>query len=149
MLGLAMFVALLGYHVTQVQAQLAGTSPVGGAGLAQWLRWGGLDFVLLTGRMNGLLFNAPAGWLWFYLLLALFGLAQRTDPAARVACLAALLYVLAFAIVGRPENFYWGLLYAPLLPGGLARGAVACHELWQAAQETPLSTTPGQPEGVR
>ncbi len=133
-LGLVAFAALLGYHVAQVQAQLAGTTQVGSAGLSQWLRFGGLDFVLLTGRMNGIMFNAPAAVLWLYLLLSLFGLAQRTNQASRICCLAALLYVLAFAIVGRPENFYWGLLYAPLLPWGLARGVAACHELWQAAE---------------
>lgn len=133
-LGLVVFAVLLGYHVTQVQAQLVGTSHVGGAGLVQWLRFGGLDFVLLTGRMNGILFNAPAAVLWLYLLLSLFGLAQRTDQASRICCLVALLYVLAFAVVGRPENFYWGLLYAPLLPWGLAHGVAACHELWQASK---------------
>lgn len=133
-LGLAAFAALLGYHVTQVHAQLAGTPQVGGAGLAQWLRFGGLDFVLLTGRMNGLLFAAPAAALWLYLLLSLFGLARRTDHASRLCCLAALGYVLTFAVVGRPENFYWGLMYAPLLPWGMASGLTACHELWQAAR---------------
>jgi hypothetical protein len=138
MLGLAAFAALLGYHVTQVHAQLAGTSQVSVTGLTQWLRFGGLDFVLLTGRMNGLLFAAPAAALWLYLLLSLFGLAQRTDHASRVSCLSALLYILAFAIVGRPENLYWGLLYAPLLPWGLARGLAACHELWQATEFTPF-----------
>jgi hypothetical protein len=141
MVGLAAFAFLLGYHVTQVQAQLAGTSQVGGAGLAQWLRFGGLDFVLLTGRMNGLLFAAPPALLWTYLLLSLFGLAQRPDRASRICCLAALGYVVAFAVVGRPENFYWGLLYAPLLPGGLARGLAACHALWQAATFSSLQAS--------
>ena len=107
-----------------------------GAGLAQWLRLGGLDFVLLTTRMNGLFFAAPAGLLWLYLLAALVGLANRPDETSRVACLAALAYLLAFAVLGRPENFYWGLLPAPLLawgaahgPAALARKSRAC--MWQ------------------
>jgi hypothetical protein len=28
-------------------------------------------------------------------------------------------YICAFSIAGRPDNYYWGLMYAPLLPVGL------------------------------
>src|SRR5206468_8637834 len=108
--GIAMFCALVAWHVGQVKAQLAGTEVAGGGGIAQWLRFGGLDFVLLTTRMNSLLFAAPGWLLWLYLLVALLGLSRGRDETSQVACLGALLYVLAFAIVGRPENFYWGLM---------------------------------------
>lgn len=128
-LGLAGFAALLVWHVVQVRAQLSADGLAGGgAGLAQWLRFGGLDFVLLTLRMNSLLFAWPAALLWLYLLGSLFGLARRIDDASRVCCLAALAYVLAFAFVGRSENFYWGLIYAPLLPWGLIHGLAAMRE---------------------
>jgi hypothetical protein len=124
--GLAGFGLLLVWHVLEVRSELAEEGIAGGgAGLAQWVRCGGLDFVLLTARMNSLLFHWPAALLWLYMLLALIGLANRTDFASRVSCLAALLYLLAFAIVGRPENFYWGLLYAPLLPAGIVGGLAA------------------------
>jgi len=119
--GIVGFSLLLVWHVLKVRAELAEDDITGGgAGLAQWIRCGGIDFVLLTARMNSLLFHCPAALIWLYLLLALVGLANRTDFASRVCCLSALLYMLAFAVVGRPENFYWGLLYAPLLPAGIA-----------------------------
>ncbi len=118
-LGVAIFFGYFAWHVLQVKAQLAGLGQPGGTDLSQWLRWGGLDFVLLTGRMNGLLFAAPAVLLWFYLLGSLTGLSSRGDDASLLACYAAMLYVLAFAVVGRTENFYWGLMYAPLLPWGI------------------------------
>lgn len=118
--GVALFFGYFAWHVSQVQLQLAGLGQAGGTDLSQWLRWGGLDFVLLTGRMNGLLFAAPAVMLWLYLLGSLTGLAWRSDAASQLACLAAVLYILAFGIVGREENFYWGLMYAPLLPWGVA-----------------------------
>jgi len=122
--GIALFFCFFAWHVGQVRGQLAGSeTTAASAGLAQWLRFGGLDFVLLTTRMNGLLFAAPAGLLWLYLLAALWGLAQRCDETSRLACLAALAYVSAFAIVGRSENFYWGLLPAPLLAWGAAHAA--------------------------
>jgi hypothetical protein len=117
--GIALFFAFFAWHIGQVNGQLAGLGAAGGTDLAQWLRAGGLDFVLLTERMNGLFFAAPAVALWAYLLASMLGLASRTDDASRLACGAALLYVLAYALLGRPENFYWGLLYAPLLPWGI------------------------------
>jgi hypothetical protein len=131
--GMALFGMLLGWHVGQVQAQLATTAGEVSSGLAQWLRFGGLDFVLLTTRMNSLLFAAPAVLLWLYLLAALVGLSRRTDATGRLCCLASLAYLLAFAIVGRPENFYWGLMVAPLLPWGVAHAPSVLAELWTSA----------------
>jgi hypothetical protein len=141
--GLVVFGCLLAWHVFAVRGELVehGHAPIGGAGLAQWIRCGGLDFVLLTVRMNSLLFHWPASLLWVYLLVALLGLAQRSDFASRTSCLAALLYLLAFGVVGRAENFYWGLLYAPLLPAGLAAGVLAVKQCWIASlpAENPIT----------
>jgi hypothetical protein len=131
--GIALFLAFLAWHVTQVRAQLAGLQAGSGAGLAQWFYCGGLDFVLLTTRMNGLVFAAPAMVLWLYLLAALLGLGHRTDETSRLACLAGIAYLLAFAIVGRPENFYWGLIPAPLLAWGLSSAPAALSRLWEDA----------------
>ena len=132
--GLVLFALLVAWHVGQVRSQLAADGVAsGGAGLDQWLRWGGLDFVLLTLRMNSLLFPWPAALLWLYLLASLLGLAHRTDHASRVCCLAALLYLGAFAVVGRPENFYWGLLAAPLLAWGTAHAPAALAAKWRQA----------------
>lgn len=129
--GLALFCGYFAWHVAQVRGQLVGLDAPAGAGLAQWLRFGGLDFVLLTTRLNGLLFAAPAALLWLYLLASLLGLASRTDETSRIACLAALAYLLAFAVVGRPENFYWGLLPAPLLAWGTVHAPAALGEIWR------------------
>jgi hypothetical protein len=131
--GIALFFGFYAWHVSQVKAQLAGTEIAQAAGLSQWLRFGGLDFVLLTTRMNGLLFAAPAWLLWLFVLAALLGLARRSDASNQLACLAALGYLLAFAFVGRPENFYWGLMAAPLLAWGAAHGVYAVKELCQSS----------------
>jgi hypothetical protein len=106
------------------------------------MRCGGLDFVLLTVRMNSLLFAAPPAALWLFLLVSLIGLAQRSDATSRLCCLAALLYLLAFAFVGRPENFYWGLLYAPLLPWGVGPGLSALWGLWRPADASNRQPMP-------
>jgi hypothetical protein len=131
--GIALFFAFFAWHVGQVRAQLAGTEVATSAGLAQWLRFGGLDFVLLTTRLNSLIFAAPAWLLWLYLLLALVGLGRGKDETSRVACLASLGYLLAYAAIGRPENFYWGLLPAPLLAWGLAQGPQGLFDMFSAA----------------
>lgn len=136
--GIGAFFAFLAWHIGQVHIQLAGTEAAGGAGLVQWLRFGGLDFVLLTTRMNSLLFAAPGWLLWLYIVAALIGLARRNDPASQLACLAALAYLAAFAIVGRPENFYWGLMAAPLLPWGVAHAPRAIAELWSQSRPGAL-----------
>jgi hypothetical protein len=131
--GIAAFFAFFAWHVGQVQEQLAGLETPAAAGLSQWLRFGGLDFVLLTTRMNGLLFHLPAALLWLYLLAALLGLAKDSDETSQLACLSALAYLLAFAFLGRPENFYWGLLPAPFLAWGLARAPLALANLFTSA----------------
>ena len=132
--GLVLFGLLLVWHVLRVRGELAEDGIAGGgAGLVQWLRFGGIDFVLLTARMNSLMFHWPAVLLWLYLVLTLLGLANREDLASRVSGLAALMYLIAFAIVGRPENFYWGLMYAPLLPAGVIAGTAAVARHWRQA----------------
>ncbi len=131
--GIGLFFGFFAWHVGQVRAQLAGTEVAASAGLAQWLRFGGLDFVLLTMRLNSLLFAAPAWLLWLYLVLALVGLGRGKDEASQIACLASLGYLLAYAVIGRPENFYWGLLPAPLLAWGIAQALRALLEMAAAA----------------
>jgi hypothetical protein len=133
-LGIALFFLFLGWHVGQVHAQLAAADATSSASLSQWLQVGGLDFILLTVRLNSLLFAAPAAILWLYLLVGLFGLARRNDDTSMLCGLATLAYVAAFAIVGRPWNFYWGLLYAPLLPWGVAHAPAAFAQLIRAAR---------------
>jgi hypothetical protein len=137
--GVALFFAFFAWHVGQVKAQLAGleVAAAGGTGLSQWLRFGGLDFLLLTTRMNSLLFAAPSWLLWLYILLTLVGLSRSRYESSQLACLTALAYLVAFAIIGRPENFYWGLMPAPFLAWGIgeianawrSRQSSAAHEL--------------------
>jgi len=135
-IGIALFFAFIAWHVGQVRAQLAGTDIAASTGLSQWLRFGALDFVLLTTRMNSLLFAAPGWLLWLYLLSSLLGLSRRADESSHLACLSALAYLLAFALLGRPENFYWGLLPAPLLAWGTAHGVQVIAEWYQATRTT-------------
>jgi hypothetical protein len=132
-LGIAAFFAFYAWHVGQIRIHLAGSEHAAAGGLSQWLRFGGLDFVLLTTRMNGLLFSAPVIVLWIYVLAALFGLSSRADETSQLAALASIAYLLAFGVVGRSENFYWGLLPAPLLALGVCSAPAALAQYWKVA----------------
>lgn len=141
--GIVLFFAFLYWHSQQVAAQLTPADlQLPGGGIAQWLKFGGLDFVLLTTRLNGLLFAAPGPLLFLYLLLALLGLATARDERLTLQLAAALSYLAAVCVVGMTVNFYWGLLYAPLLPAGVAVAPTALSLLWQRANHpnAPPST---------
>ncbi|QDU30023.1 hypothetical protein ETAA8_51410 [Anatilimnocola aggregata] len=132
--GITLFVAFLYWHSQQVAAQLTPADlATNGGGISQWLKFGGLDFVLLTARMNSFLFTAIGPVLFLYLLLGLLGLLSLRDERLNLQFVAAASYLAAFCLVGMEVNFYWGLLYAPLLPAGIAAAGGSLSLLWDRA----------------
>jgi hypothetical protein len=142
-IGIACFFAFLYWHSQQVAAQLSPADLQASApgGIRQWLKFGGLDFVLLTARLNSFLIRAPGPVLFLYLLLTLFGLLSVRNERLTLQVVAAASYLAAFCIVGMEVNFYWGLMYAPLLPAGLAALPASLNLLWQRANSGPELTT--------
>ena len=111
--GLALYALCFGWHWWMVVAQLG---PMDRAYDEGWIAFGGLGFVLATVGFNGLWSLGP-DWLPALLLpLALLGLWAWPNTRALAA---VLLYLLAFLIVGKPFNAYWGAVYTPLLMLGL------------------------------
>jgi hypothetical protein len=111
-----------------------------------WLQLGGPAFVLATTRVNAYLIIAPAWLAAVYLPLALLGLAGQHGE--RRAALTVGAYVTAFLIVGiHPDNAYWGLLYAPLLPLGLVWAPDALRDLGRVVRgdSQPPSRPPEGP----
>jgi hypothetical protein len=134
--GIGIFFAFLFWHSQQVAAQLTPEDlQTPGGGIAQWLKYGGLDFVLLTTRLNAFLFAAPGPILFLYLLFALVGLATMRDERMALQFFAAASFLAAFSLVGMTVNFYWGLLFAPLLPAGMAAVPQVVNTLWQRAHD--------------
>jgi hypothetical protein len=84
-----------------------------------WVAGGGWCFALRTARMNALLMLLPT---WLHAGLVSFAVAGawmwRAAPGRRLAAILTM-YVAVFLVVGRPDNFYWGLLIAPILPLGV------------------------------
>jgi len=99
-------------HMQQVAAQLG---PADHAATAGWLQFGGIGFVLRTAIYDGVLLVLPY---WIAALVLAIGLVGLTRvPRAGVT---VLFYLALFLIYGRPENEYWGAMYAPLVALGVA-----------------------------
>ena len=108
--------------------------PVPSSGIGQWLQWGGIDFLLLTGRLtNVFLMSLPGGIVFLCLWLALLGLVVIPDDRGQLMLGTTLLFWGAFLIIGEPHNLYWGLLYAPMIPFGWVRGGETLVWLFRGA----------------
>lgn len=131
--------AFYGWHAQQIRRFVAPDEWAQSDGLAPWLACGGLEFVLRTARMNALLILLPRTAAYVVLVLALLGLAAMRHETSRLLLAAVLAYVAAFCFVGQDFNGYWGLIYTPLLPVGLAhaRGGLCAIGLWPGRQFAP------------
>jgi hypothetical protein len=106
-----------------------------------WLVFGGWRFDLALAR-SSLLLLLPAWVTAVVTPLALLGwCAWRGAYALRTTAMLGL-WMTAFLIVGRPDNSYWGFLFAPLLPVGLALAPAALWDLSKAAFTRPASAMP-------
>ena len=105
-----------------------------------WVRLGGWGFVLAANRWNAIMTLEP----WLPRLLvpaALVGSLGWGGPAGRRLAFTVLGYSAGFLVIGRPENTYWGLMIAPLLPlgwaGFIAAGVGLMTPLGEAAPARP------------
>ncbi len=121
-IALAIAGAALAVHAYRVESLTAGDL----AGASGWFAFGGWAFVLETTRWNYL----AIPWLGAALLpLAIVGaLGWKDATGARLFALLAG-FTLGFCIIGRPDNFYWGLMTAPLIGVGLTLAPEAIIDL--------------------
>ena len=126
----AVVLIALAFHWSQV-AQVARADDVTSPG---WLALGGWRFDLTLARQSSLLIALP-GWIAAVSTpFALLGWAARAGSyAARTTTLLALWFAV-FLVMGRPDNGYWGFLFAPILPIGLAFAPSALIDLIRAAR---------------
>jgi len=100
---------------------------------ASWLGFGGWNFAIATAKWNILLHPLPYPLIASAICLGVLGLAGARDGRARRAALTVAGYVIGLTIFGRPDNYYWGILYAPLLPLGWILTLRAVPELFRSA----------------
>jgi len=127
--ALALLAAALAAHFA-----LAARQHLPGDGVSPgWVRFGGWPFAVLAARRNILLAVLPAPAASLVLLAGLLGLAgARSAWTGRIAVVAGA-FLLMFMTVGRPDNYYWGLMIAPLLAMGLPYAPAALADLTRAA----------------
>lgn len=123
--GLAVFAGAFAVHLALVAAQ----QRAGDVASPGWLGLGGWPFVVATARWDAYLASPPAWLVAAAVCLSLLGLAGRREPLAARAGLVLAGYLAAFAVVGRHDNVYWGLLYAPILPLGIVFAPAALRDL--------------------
>ncbi len=103
-----------------------------------WSRMGGWRFDLALVRGTSLLATVPTPVTAIMLPIALLGWAAWPSRYAAGFGLTLVSWLGAFLLIGRPENFYWGLLMAPLLPIGVVMALPALRDLIRAlAQRAP------------
>lgn len=96
-----------------------------------WLATGGWSQVLQTTRMNFALTDLPLPLRAGVVSLTLAGVwVWRSCGSERVA-LVVTAYLAAFAVVGRPDNIYWGFMIAPILLLGIVGWAAALHSAFR------------------
>ena len=101
-----------------------------------WMAFGGWRFDLALARQSSLIMVLPPWAAAVTTPLALLGwCAWRSPYALRTAALL-MWWMGAFLVLGRPDNSYWGFLFAPLLPVGLAMAPDALRDLIRAVRCT-------------
>ena len=127
---IVVFAVLLNHHVQLAEAQIR----PGDAISPSWLTFSGLNGLLykvIHASNINILPTVIAGPL---VILALFGWTGWRSAMGSFASLLLIGYSLAFAIAGRDNNFYWGVMIIPLLLMGLAMVPFAATSLWQQAR---------------
>lgn len=99
-----------------------------------WSSFGGWHAFAANMQLTTALRFLPASFAISLLPLCLIGWAGWREKLGLL--IAALLtgYACMFMVFGRPDNFYWGLMIAPLFLGGLVLVPAIIRDLWKAAR---------------
>lgn len=84
-----------------------------------WMAMSGWGFSLAGLNMTTALTALPMAVTAFLLPLSIAGWAGWRHPLALRAAVIIAGYLISFTIIGRTDNFYWGLMTAPLILAGL------------------------------
>lgn len=120
-LAVVFLMAYLTIHAPLVAAAVADVNPRTQLRTSQgWLEFGGwprvVDYVRASTPLSALPFAVSA----VIVPLALLGWTMRNHSMAETFWMTIGGYTVAFSLVGRSNNLYWGLLYAALVLPGLA-----------------------------
>jgi hypothetical protein len=125
--GIFVFFIYLAIHVNVVSGLLTESDLAN----RTWLQLGGWQFVLSTAKWTLVSFLTPI-WLDAVLLpLAVLSLWGWQGNIGTRAALTISIYVLLFLVSGRNDNYYWGLMYAPMMAIGLIYAPPCLADLYK------------------
>lgn len=140
----AILIALVGYsvHIFVLNNAIVDASLTVYGTSSGWLSFGGWPFVVGSVRSTTLLSAFPLSLSIVLVPLALLGWIMRKDKFALRVSFAILGFMIPFLFIGRPNNNYWGLLYALFLLPGLAFS-------WQGLKSLIVTATNRQKDDRR
>lgn len=134
-LGLGAWALFFTYHYQQVSQRVTMTDATQAT---NWVCFGGTAFILGTTEVSNYVLLSQPPWVTaIYLPLALLGLAGWASATGLRAFLTCVGYLAAFAVVGQPNNAYWGLMIAPLLVLGIVALPAALQDLMERLRPIP------------
>ncbi len=110
------FALAIGLHAMEVGRVVSAADPLSPG----WRGFGGWPTFLRTMQLTSALRVFPDTLSAAGVVLALFGWSSWRGPGGLFGTLLIAGYGLMFMLFARPDNFYWGLLLAPLFALGLA-----------------------------
>ncbi len=128
--ALALAAVALALHAHAVSTVVTAMDPASPG----WSGAGGWPFVITMMAQTSAFALLPLPLVALALPLALAGWAAAPKPMALRATLWLGGMMAVFMVLGRPDNFYWGMILAPLLPIGLAFAPNALASLARAAR---------------
>jgi hypothetical protein len=128
--AIVLFAIATGFHAAAASAaaSLADHASQG------WSRLGGWSFFLTAVWLTGPLRTGPYLLVAALTPLALLGWAGWREPIAARVFATLVGYALMMMLFGRPDNFYWALIFTPLLMVGLIFAPRSLGELVASAR---------------
>lgn len=126
----------LGWHAACLDPLVSALDPASPG----WVAGGGWGLVLRMLDSSTVLGTLPLPLIAGLAPLALLGWAAWPGPTGQRGAVLLAGFALAFTVIGRASNVYWGMLLGPLLPIGLVWAPFALADLARAARAAPLPT---------
>jgi hypothetical protein len=142
--AIALFAAALAHHAAAVSAVVSAGDRVSPG----WSHKGDLQYFFAAVWQTGPLRSAPAIASAALTPLALLGWAGWRAPIATRGFAVMVGYAAMLTFFGRADNFYWALLFTPLLMAGLVFAPRSLVELVAAARLKSPAPLPARGDGA-
>ncbi|WP_143089650.1 hypothetical protein [Qipengyuania nanhaisediminis] len=108
-----------------------------------WVVSGGLPMVLAAAKWNILTSQLSGFPLVAVVMTFLLSLIAVRRVELKVAAVYVALFCIALLFLGRPDNDYWGIMFAPFLALGLPSVVKFLGEIWNRRSAKPGPSIPG------